>query len=135
MLDLVFTPLPGSSDERGMSYSILSDVLTTMDNVLDVHIASVQPGAVRGNHFHCVKTELITVVHRDAWSFYWDTGQGTEVHRRQFDGTGAVAVTVPHEWSHAVKNEGANELWLFNASDLASAPGKSADSQVRVVVE
>jgi UDP-2-acetamido-2,6-beta-L-arabino-hexul-4-ose reductase len=135
MPDLVFTPLPGSSDGRGMSFSLLSDVLASMDKVLDVHIASVLPGVVRGNHYHLVKIELITVVHRDAWAFYWDTGEGTEVRSRQFDGTGAVAITVPHTWSHAVKNEGASELWLFNASDLAFEPGAPSDSQVRIVVQ
>jgi dTDP-4-dehydrorhamnose 3,5-epimerase-like enzyme len=135
MPDVVFTSLPGSSDRRGMSFSLLSDVLTSMDKVLDVHIASVMPGAIRGNHYHLVKVELITVIHRDTWSFHWDTGEGTRKRSRQFDGTGAVAITVPRGWSHAVKNDGMTELWLFNASDLAVEPGTSQDSQARVIVQ
>jgi uncharacterized cupin superfamily protein len=45
---------------------MLSDVLAMIDKVLDVHIASVRPGAARGNHYHSVKAELITVVYSDA---------------------------------------------------------------------
>jgi dTDP-4-dehydrorhamnose 3,5-epimerase-like enzyme len=134
MPDLTFMPLPESSDGRGVSFVILGEVLATMDNVLDVHIASVRPGAIRGNHYHSVKTELITVIYSDSWSFHWDTGEDTEVHSRQFAGAGAVAVVVPHAWSHAVKNEGATDLWLFNASDMAFEPGAPSDSHVRAVV-
>lgn len=134
MADLTFTPLPESSDERGVSFALLSDVLTRMDKVLDVHIAAVRPGAIRGNHYHSVKSELITVVYSDTWSFYWDTGDGTEVHSRQFPGRGGVAITVPNDWAHAVRNEGASDLWLFNLADLAYQPGESSDSHPRLVV-
>ncbi len=134
MPDVSFVPLPESTDGRGESFSLLSDVLATMDKVLDVHIASVRPGAVRGNHYHSIKTELITVVYSDDWSFYWDTGDGTEVCSRRFTGRGAVTVTVPRDWSHAVKNDGRSDLWLFNLSDLAFEAGVPSDSHARVVV-
>jgi dTDP-4-dehydrorhamnose 3,5-epimerase-like enzyme len=136
MTNIVFTPLPDSSDERGASFSLCGEVLDTVPKVRDVHIASVRPGAIRGNHYHSVKTEVITVVYADAWSFYWDTGDGTEVERRQFSGSGAVAITVPLAWSHAVKNEGPSDLWLFNASDVAPnrQAGSRYDSHVRNVV-
>jgi len=136
MPTVVFTPLPDSSDERGVSFSLLSEVLDMIPKVQDVHIASVRPGAIRGNHYHSVKTEVLTVAYVDAWSFYWDTGEGTEAQRRQFVGTGAVAVIVPLAWSHAVKNEGASDLWLFNASDVAFSrePGAVSDSHTRKVV-
>jgi dTDP-4-dehydrorhamnose 3,5-epimerase-like enzyme len=134
MPDVTFEPLPESTDGRGESFSLLSDALATMDKVLDVHIASVRPGAVRGNHYHSVKTELITVVYSDDWTFYWDTGVGSEIRRREFTGRGAVAVSVPRDWSHAVKNEGASDLWLFNLSDLAFDTGVPSDSHPRVVV-
>jgi oxalate decarboxylase/phosphoglucose isomerase-like protein (cupin superfamily) len=134
--DVRFTPLPDSSDERGASYSLLADVLDAMPGVRDVHIASVRPGAIRGNHYHSVRTEVITVVYVDRWSFSWDTGEGTDVRRRQFDGAGAVAVNVPRHWSHAVRNEGTRDLWVFNLSDTAFAPGseRTADAYRREVV-
>jgi oxalate decarboxylase/phosphoglucose isomerase-like protein (cupin superfamily) len=137
MPNVVFTPLPDSSDERGVSFSILGELLDSMPKVRDVHISSLRPGAIRGNHYHSVKTEVITVAYVDAWSFYWDMGEGTEVQSRQFVGTGAVAVAVPLNWSHAVRNEGASDLWLFNASDMAFGrePGAASDSHVRKVVQ
>lgn len=134
MPTITFTPLPGTSDERGASFSLLTDVIDLMPRIRDVHIASIRPGAVRGNHYHSVKTEVITVVYTDAWSFYWDTGEGTGVQRRRFAGSGAVAVSTPREWAHAVRNEGASDLWMFNASDVAYREGPGAsDSHPRVV--
>lgn len=119
-----------------MSFSLHGSVLEEMSSVMDVHIASLRPGGIRGNHFHAVKNEVITVAYADRWSFYWDTGEGTQVQRRQFAGTGAVAINVPPAWSHAVRNEGTAELWLFNASDAPyrRETGAVADSYRRVVV-
>lgn len=137
MVEVTFTALPDSSDARGASYSLLGDLIGSMKEVRDAHIASVRPGAIRGNHYHGVRNEIITVVFADAWAFYWDTGDGTAVHRRQFTGSGAVAIGVPQYWSHAVKNEGELDLWLFNLSDIDTnrESGTASDAFTRRVVE
>jgi hypothetical protein len=134
--NVLITQLPDSSDARGLSVSLPA---TTIDHltVRDVHIASIRPGHVRGNHYHARKTELTTVVYSDNWSLHWDTGAGTPVSCRAFSGHGAVSIIFPFFWSHAVKNDGAQDLWLFNATDLAfdpSAPGADLDAQIRKVV-
>jgi oxalate decarboxylase/phosphoglucose isomerase-like protein (cupin superfamily) len=72
---------------------------------------------VRGNHYHTERGELIAVVYRGPWSLHWDTGPGTPPQRRDFTGQGAVAVVPPVNWSHAVRNDGDSDLWIFAASD------------------
>jgi len=109
--------LPESSDQRGVSFSLLVDHLRAIGRVEDVHIATIGPGHVRGNHYHLERGELIAVVYGGPWSLHWDTGPGTVRRRRDFTGRGAVAVAPPVNWSHAVRNDGEVDLWIFVASD------------------
>src|ERR1700729_751163 len=109
--DLVITQLPDSSDERGVSFSLPAETMAEL-TVRDVHLAAIHPGYVRGNHYHAEKTELITVVYSDNWSLHWDTGPGTSINSRDFSGCGAVSILFPLLWSHAVKNDGAQDIWL-----------------------
>jgi dTDP-4-dehydrorhamnose 3,5-epimerase-like enzyme len=109
--------LDDSTDDRGFSFSILEENLALIGAIRDVHVAEIRPGAVRGNHYHVHRGELIAVVFTDKWSVHWDTGEGTEIHRRSFDGRGAVAVVPPRGWSHAVKNDGIESMWIYAASD------------------
>lgn len=134
--DVVIRQLPESSDQRGSSYSLTAEVIDDL-TIRDVHIAAVHPGHVRGNHYHTKKTELITVVYADAWSLHWDTGPGTTVSSKNFGGSGAVTVSFPFNWSHAVRNDGSTDLWLFNVTDMSfdrSLTGASQDAPPRKVV-
>jgi dTDP-4-dehydrorhamnose 3,5-epimerase-like enzyme len=123
-----FIELPDSTDSRGFSYSILDDALSRLSSIHDVHIASVAPGAIRGNHFHLIKTELITVIAHGPWSFYWDTGVGTPVHQRRFVGQVGLTILVPPSGAHAVKNAGGKELLIVVASDRPFARTASGPS-------
>lgn len=134
--EMVITQLPESTDERGLSFSLSTEMIADLI-VRDVHIAAIRPGHVRGNHYHAKKNELITVVYTDDWSLHWDTGLGTAVHSRSFSGTGAVSITVPLQWSHAVRNDGERDMWLFNITDMSSdrsQPAASQDAHSREVV-
>lgn len=130
--ELIIQELPESSDERGASFSIPQEFLRHLDAIRDVHISTLRPGLVRGNHYHASRAEIITVVYQDDWSLHWDTGAETPTHNRRFTGRGAVSIVIPLNWSHAVKNDGGMDLWLFNASDLAFDPA-ARDAITRVV--
>lgn len=109
--------LPESSDQRGLSFSLLVDHLRTIGRVEDVHIAAIGPGHVRGNHYHLERGELIAVVYQGPWSLHWDTGPDTARRQRDFTGRGAVAIAPPVTWSHAIRNDGDTDLWIFVVSD------------------
>ena len=115
--DLPVYKLDDSTDDRGLSFSLLERQLGLIGALKDVHIASIGQGRIRGNHCDAHHGELITVVFRDRWSRHWDTGAGTPAHRRDFSGVGAVVVAPPLNWSHAVRNDSAADLWIFVGSD------------------
>src|SRR5947207_8001983 len=115
--EMLVLPLDESTDERGLSFSIIEDQIARIGTVRDVHIAAIGPGCTRGNHYHARRTELIAVVFRDTWSLHWDTGHESKTHHRTFDGRGAVLVLPPRGWSHAVRNDGGVDMWIFAASN------------------
>ncbi|WP_448625828.1 polysaccharide biosynthesis C-terminal domain-containing protein [Geodermatophilus sp. URMC 64] len=117
MEDIRVEPLADSSDDRGISFSVVQEQLSAIGPVQDLHIAAIKPGHVRGNHYHSRRGELIAVIYRDAWSLHWDTGPGTDRRENRYTGTGAVAVIPPLNWSHAVRNDGREDLWIVSASD------------------
>jgi dTDP-4-dehydrorhamnose 3,5-epimerase-like enzyme len=134
--DVTIVHLSESTDERGLSFSLTTESIGELI-IKDVHIAAVRPGCVRGNHYHSKKLELITVVYKDEWSLHWDTGPETVVQCRSFSGCGAVTIQIPLFWSHAVKNNGRSELWLFNAADMSfdrSVVGADQDAHTRRVI-
>jgi oxalate decarboxylase/phosphoglucose isomerase-like protein (cupin superfamily) len=131
--------LDDTTDVRGFSYSVLWEQLKHIDSIADMHIADIAPGAIRGNHYHAKRGEIISVVFRDKWSLHWDEGEGTARHVRNFTGTGAVAVIPPRGWSHAVKNDGQENVLIVASSDQPydrrSTNESEKDAIRRIVVE
>lgn len=114
--------LADGGDERGSSFALPATWLQAVDGPVDVHLSTLVPKAVRGNHFHRDRRELLIVVHQDAWSLHWDTGEGTAVHSRTFEGSGAVLVEVEPLASHAVRNDGGADLLITGLCDRAYDP-------------
>jgi predicted RNase H-like nuclease len=102
------------ADARGASFRI--DV--PFAGVGECHLATIRPGAVRGNHFHTQRRELLAVLYTDRWTLLWDEGEGTPVQSRTFDGSGAVLLEADALCAHAVHNDGAAELQIFVLGDL-----------------
>jgi hypothetical protein len=107
----------GAADARGSSFTLAPAQLAFLGSPGDIHVASILPGHVRGNHYHALRRELILVIHEDRWSLRSDTGADTRVSSRAFTGSGVVAVTVPQMAAHAIRNDGERVLWLLAASD------------------
>jgi hypothetical protein len=124
----------GATDARGVSFTVTPAQLAFLGLPGDIHVASILPGHVRGNHYHALRRELILVIHEDRWSLRSDTGAGTRVRSRAFTGSGVVAVTVPQMAAHAIRNDGERILWLLAASDGPYEP-TAPDAHSRVLFE
>ncbi|WP_405996673.1 hypothetical protein [Streptomyces sp. NBC_00829] len=125
--------LHDSGDARGSSFSVPEELFAGRFPVADIHIATIEPGAVRGNHFHAVRRELLVVMAADCWSLHWDEGAGTPVQQRSFDGPGTVLVTVPTGMSHAIRNDGAVAVQMIGLTD-GPYDADDPDAHPRVVV-
>ncbi len=108
----VFSLAP-RTDARGSSFG----VELPFEHVAECHVATVRPGAIRGNHFHTKRRELLVVMYADRWTLLWDEGEGTPVESRAFDGEGAVVLEADPHCAHAVRNDGARDLHLVSLGD------------------
>ena len=122
-----------NGDQRGLSFSVPAAYLEFIGAPRDIHVASIRPGRVRGNHYHVERKELILVVAGDKWSLHFDTGEGTAVSVRTFAGGTAVAIAMPPHCAHALRNEGLESLWLFAATDGPYDPARPDAFPRRVV--
>jgi oxalate decarboxylase/phosphoglucose isomerase-like protein (cupin superfamily) len=131
MTSIQISELPAGGDGRGISLAMPHEALEFVGEVEDVHVSSCVPGAVRGNHYHLRKRRAILVSPGVGWSLHWDQGEGTAIHRRNFDGRHAILVLIQPGASHAVRNDGNTTLWLVACS---AAPYDSSEVIARKVV-
>ncbi|HTU40570.1 MAG TPA: cupin domain-containing protein [Candidatus Aquilonibacter sp.] len=118
-MNIQISELDNHGDARGFSFSPPAEALEFVKHVADMHFASTAPGAVRGNHYHLHKQEIVIVLPGPAWSLHWDEGEGTATQHRTFNGRTAVLVRISPGCSHAIRNDGASLLWLVACSSEA----------------
>lgn len=126
VMELEVHVLSDAPDPRGSSFSIPESRLPPDFVVRDAHVMTVQPGTVRGDHFHCAKREVFLVTYLDNWSLHWDGGS------RRVHGQGCAAILVPPLLSHAIRNSGRAPLHVVALSDAPYDPAQP-DSHHRKV--
>jgi len=131
MAKVTFQELASHGDQRGFSLSVPSNALEFLGTVNDVHMASIRPQALRGNHYHQVRREVILATYDTEWSFHWDEGEGCPPQHREFSGTGSILVLIEPGASHAMRNDGNGSL-LFAA--LSSEAYNTQETVARKVV-
>lgn len=106
-----------AGDPRGLAFAVPGNALATLGGVADVHLMTVRPGAVRGNHFHARKREVLVVLHEDEWEFHWRDPGGTP-QKQLFRGVGGVSLTVHVGVAHAIRNTGTADLIVAGLSPI-----------------
>jgi oxalate decarboxylase/phosphoglucose isomerase-like protein (cupin superfamily) len=128
------TVLKDSGDDRGSSFPAPDGCFEGGFTVRDAHMSTLLPGHIRGNHFHVARHEILLVTSADRWSLHWDSGIGTPVETRTFDGTSAVVIQVPPHTSHAVRNDGSAPLHIVGLTDGPYDPA-APDAYLRQVTQ
>lgn len=110
-------------DARGWVIEPISDASITKGGVGNIHIVSLNPQTVRGNHYHQHRREYICVIAGRCQFLAVDN----TTHERQevFVDADANAMFVVHpKVSHAVKNIGPETAYLLCYSDKALDPAE-----------
>ena len=124
-------PLAPRTDARGSSFGV--DL--AFENISECHVATVRPGAIRGNHFHTRRREVLVVMYADRWTLLWDEGEGTPMQSRAYEGSGAIVMEVDPLCAHAVRNDGARDLHLVSLGDTRETdtfPRRLAEPLTRI---
>jgi oxalate decarboxylase/phosphoglucose isomerase-like protein (cupin superfamily) len=122
--------LSDGGDEPGFSFTTPNEALAFLQSVNDVHMVSVQPGAIRGNHDHLRRREAIVLFPGTSRSFDWDEARRTTPQHRNFSGNTAVMILVSPGASHAIRNDGGGEMWLVAIWSEAYDPTETVSRKV-----
>lgn len=125
--------LKNEGDERGFSYNVPKSALKFIGKIKDAHIATIVPGAIRGNHYHVGRKEFILVWFNDSWIFAWDQDGGAKKETKTFFGTGLILIEIDMDISHAIKNTGDKDIFIMAFSNK-EYDVENSDTHRRIVI-
>ena len=95
-------------DDRGWSIRPITDEEISAGKIKDIHMVSMRPGAIRGNHYHAYKTEHMFVMGSSCRVVVMDNN--TKEREEEIIGHNKKALLViPPHVTHAIENVG-NEM-------------------------
>lgn len=108
--------LDDRDDGRGSALYFPDAAVAWLGGVEEIHLVTVRRGAIRGNHVHRRRRELILIRARGPWELAWRPPE-EEGARLRFDDPGAVLLAVAPGTAHAIKNLAEEELLIASCSD------------------
>ena len=106
-------------DDRGfLAMPISDDQLSSIHNI---HIASIRPGCIRGNHYHEHQTEYICVLGGRS-TFLAVDNESDKRTELTLDGEKCPLIEVPPNVTHALKNTGEEMVYIVCYSDRPFDP-------------
>lgn len=95
-----------------------------LGDVRNLHIVSMQPGAVRGEHHHKNQLEFLLIMGGDV-EIAWQLPGETEKHRARLKASPPVVLRVEPDVMHAIKNVSEEQMYVVCYSKTyAPAPGQ-----------
>jgi len=117
------TELDPREDGRGESLRVPAECLTGFGAVGEMHCVTIVAGAVRGNHAHPHRSEMMVVRAAGPWTLAWRVPPESEVSTRRFDGTRVLVLNVDTGTFHALRNDAEEPMSIVSFSDGALAKG------------
>jgi len=113
--------LASEEDERGFVVKPFQG--KQLNTICNIHIVSLNPGTVRGNHYHPTQTEYILVLGNQGKLVTVDN----ETDKRNemiIDGKKCPFITVTRNVVHAFKNIGTERMYLLCYTDEPLVPDR-----------
>lgn len=110
--------IASSGDARGHSVGVPIDALPSLSSIQNLHITTIVPNAVRGNHYHMHQEEVLVILSSSPWELHWDLPGEPHVRKRSVPAPGGYVVQIPRGVPHAVVNTGERELIVVAISEV-----------------
>lgn len=97
------------SDKRGWMFGLFDKKWMKNERVKNIHIGSIEPKQVRGNHYHTKQKEWMFVFGGKA-IFAWQ--EGNKILRRKISSKEFLLFEIPAGVSHAIKNIDTHKIYV-----------------------
>ncbi len=104
------------SDQRGWVVEPITDEDLADGRIKNVHLVSLERGAVRGNHYHTERTEFALIIGQRC-QFLAIDNETNEQEQINKDNPQPLLLKIPPRISHAFKNVGDGTIYLLCYSD------------------
>ena len=105
-------------DNRGFSAKPVDENALKKGEALNLHVVSMNPGAVRGNHYHKKQSEIIWVIGGPCIVTAKNRDSG-EVEKIEISPENNTLLTISPEITHAIKNISDEIAYLLCYSDYS----------------
>ena len=99
-------------DDRGWCIKPISDDDIEKGIISDIHMVSMKPGAIRGNHYHVNKTEHILIIGSTCRVLVVDNNT-KEREEKILENNEKDLFVIPPGVTHAIENIGNDVSYLF----------------------
>lgn len=110
------------SDKRGWLVEMLKQN-ELKEEIKQIYVASIKPGAVRGNHYHLKRTEWFFIINGEAKLYLLDLKTKRNILLKLSSKKPRV-VTIFPKIAHALKNSGKKIIYLVSAQGDIYNPKK-----------
>jgi len=104
-------------DDRGWCIKPISDDDIEKGIISDIHMVSMKPGAIRGNHYHVNKTENILIIGSICRVLIVDNNT-KEKEEKILENNERLLFVIPPDVTHAIENIGNEVSYLFCFSNV-----------------
>ncbi|MBN2516295.1 MAG: hypothetical protein JXC33_09740 [Deltaproteobacteria bacterium] len=99
-------------DERGWGANPFKAFDISDTASLDIHVVSLKPGCIRGNHYHTDATEWMLICNGTV-RFLWKGVEEKTVREIIIRDNEPALLEIPSLIEHALRNEGNHEIYLI----------------------
>lgn len=94
-----------------------------------LHVVSMNPGSVRGNHYHKTYREWLFIFGGD-YEVYWNSGE--RIQKKSFTKDEFYTIEIPPGISHVIKNISDSVIYLvaYQNADKASISADTIPSKI-----
>ena len=104
-------------DDRGWCIKPISDDDIEKGIISDIHMVSMKPGVIRGNHYHVNKAENILIIGSTCMVLVEDNNT-KEKEEKILENNERLLLVIPHGVTHAVENIGNEVSYLLCFSNV-----------------